>query len=127
MTHPSNSDNLLVSIIDDDFEMRSSLVDLVRSAGYGAAAFSSAEAFLRAPELWISQCIVTDIQMPGLDGFELKQRLDEGCMTAPVIMMTGQVDDAAADKALASGAFCFLRKPFKPEELLRCVMRSLEH
>ena len=115
----------LISIIDDDPAIRSSLVDLMEAAGYDAVSFAGAEAFLASKERSLASCIITDIQMPGVDGFELKRRLDQGRSVAPVIMITARSDQYPEDRVRESGAFCFLRKPFEAEALLGCVKRSL--
>ena len=65
----------LISIVDDDESLRQALVGLVRSLGYRAQGYASADAFLACPDAAASDCIVTDIQMPGLSGIELKPRL----------------------------------------------------
>lgn len=115
----------LVAIIDDDIAMRLSLIDLMKSAGYSAAGFASAEEFLLSGKWTISRCIVTDIQMPGLDGFDLKRALDEANSSVPVIMITARVDQYSERQVRECGAFCFLRKPFLAADLLTCVERSL--
>lgn len=115
----------LVSIIDDDDSMRSALVGLVRSLGHRAIGFGSAEEFLAAGEAAASAAIVTDIQMPGLSGIELKERLvAKGC-AAPVIMITARTEAGLEARALASGALCVLSKPFAAESLIACLERAL--
>jgi FixJ family two-component response regulator len=115
----------VISIIDDDDAARSAMADLMRAKGFSVCAYDSAEDFLRAAGRGASQCIITDIQMPGLSGIELKQRLDtENCKT-PVIMVTARVEQRLHGLALANGAFCLLRKPFKAIVLIECVERAL--
>lgn len=115
----------LISIIDDDDSLRAALVGLARSLGYRASGFANAEAFLEANEAGASAAIVTDIQMPGLSGIELKERLTaEGC-AAPVIMITARSEAGLEERALASGAVCVLRKPFAAEALIHCLERAL--
>jgi FixJ family two-component response regulator len=115
----------VISIIDDDEATRSAVAGLMRAKGFSVCAYDSAEGFLRAGGQEASQCIITDIQMPGLSGIELKQRLDaENCKT-PVIMITARVEQRLHSLALASGAFCLLRKPFKAMALIECVERAL--
>jgi len=114
----------LISIIDDDESLRTALVGLMRSFGYRAESYADAKAFLEA-EAGRSACIITDIQMPGLSGIELKQRLSREGVTTPVIMITARTEPGLKDRALASGALCFLEKPFAPEALAACVARAL--
>ncbi len=115
----------LISIVDDDESLRRALVGLVRSLGYRAQGYGSAEAFLADPEALASACVVTDIQMPGLDGIALLRRLLEGGRTTPVIMVTARDEPALHERARASGAFCLLRKPFAGDALIECLERAL--
>src|SRR5262249_14648633 len=117
----------LIAIIDDDESMRNGLVTLVRSAGYAAQGFASAEDFL-----WLGRdawhdfaCVVTDIQMPGLSGIELKQRLSAARSPLPVIMITARNEAGLAGRAQAAGATCFLKKPFEAAVLIRCLESAL--
>jgi FixJ family two-component response regulator len=115
----------IISIIDDDEATRSAVAALMRAKGFDAKAYESAEDFLLAQACEASQCIITDIQMPGLSGIELKQRLDADNCKTPVIMITARVEERLHSLALASGAFCLLRKPFKTKALIECVERAL--
>jgi FixJ family two-component response regulator len=115
----------LISIIDDDDSLRTALVGLVRSLGYRAASFESAEAFLASVDSRASACVITDIHMPGLSGIELKQRLTAEGWANPVIMITARVDSGLSQQAYASGAACVLKKPFAAEALIDCLLRAL--
>jgi FixJ family two-component response regulator len=115
----------LISIVDDDSSMRDALVGLFRSLGYDARGFASAEDFLACGDLERFSCAITDIQMPGMNGFELKQRLDERHGALPVIMITARSEPDLREKAISSGAACFLRKPFDTETLVDCLERAL--
>lgn len=114
----------LISIVDDDTSMRDALVGLVRSLGYDVRGFASAEDFLAYGDLGRFSCTITDIQMPGMSGFELKRRLDEHHIM-PVIMITARSDPGLKEKAVSLGVMCFLRKPFETEELVDCLERAL--
>ena len=116
----------LISIIDDDDSMRSAIVALVRSAGYEARGFASAIAFLASGTVRIFACIVTDIQMPGMSGIELKEHLTASQLPVPVIMITAHHDPGIEELANASGAACFLRKPFEAGALIRCIEDALK-
>ena len=115
----------LISIIDDDESMRRAVVALIRSAGYEARGFASAEEFLGSGAVASFACIITDIQMPGMSGIELKQHLSTIQCLVPVIMITARHDPDLEGKALASGAVCFLRKPFEADVLIRCLESAL--
>jgi FixJ family two-component response regulator len=115
-----------ISIIDDDDSMRSAVVALVRSAGYDARGFASAEEFLACGEVHSFACVITDIQMPGMSGIELKQHLTACQNAVPLIMFTARHDPDLETKALASGAACFLRKPFDADRLIGCVESALK-
>jgi FixJ family two-component response regulator len=114
----------LISVVDDDDSMREALVGLLRSLGHDARGFSCAEDFLASTELERFSCTITDIQMPGMSGFELKRRLDEHHIM-PVIMITARSDPGLKEKAVSLGVMCFLRKPFETEELVACLERAL--
>lgn len=122
---PCVAQNDLISIIDDDESLRTALVGLVRSLGYRASGFANAEDFLAAAEAERSAAIVTDIQMPGLSGIELKERLTEQGCVAPVIMITARSEAGLKERAFASGALCVLKKPFAAEALIDCLERAL--
>lgn len=123
---PSDTQGVaLISIIDDDDSLRAALMGLVRSLGYRASGFANAEDFLAADQADESAAIVTDIQMPGLSGIELKEWLtSQGC-AAPVIMITGRAEPGLRERAFASGALCVLKKPFAAEALIDCLERAL--
>jgi FixJ family two-component response regulator len=101
-------------------------VELVRSAGYDARGFASAEEFLGCGAVRKFACIITDIQMPGMGGIELKEHLTASRCPVPAIMITAHHQPGLEERALASGAACFLRKPFAADALIGCLERALE-
>jgi FixJ family two-component response regulator len=115
----------LISVIDDDESMRRAVVALVRSAGYDARGFASAEEFLGCGTVETFACIITDIQMPGMSGIELKKHLAAAQNAVPVIMITARHEAGLQESAIASGAACFLRKPFEADALIRSVEGAL--
>jgi FixJ family two-component response regulator len=115
----------LISIVDDDASMREALVGLVRSLGYEVRDFASAEDFLASNELGSFACAITDIQMPGMNGFELRRELGIRHGSLPVIMITARAEPGIEEKAMSSGATCFLRKPFEAQILVSCLQRIL--
>jgi len=115
----------LISIVDDDAAMREALVGLVRSLGYEVRDFASAEDFLACDDLRKFACAITDIQMPGMSGFDLKHELSSRHDSLQVIMITARAEPDIEEKAMSSGATCFLRKPFEAETLANCLQRVL--
>jgi FixJ family two-component response regulator len=104
--------------------MLEALAGLLRSCGYAAKTYASAEDFIHSGLGETSRCIITDIQLPGLSGIELKQWLDAHAGTAPVIMITARSEPQLHAQALASGAICLLKKPFKANALLDCLKHA---
>jgi len=115
----------MISIIDDDESIREATRGLVRSLGYQAAAFQSAEDFLQSEGRDATSCVITDIQMPGISGLDLQDRLrGEGCST-PVIFITAYPQERAKARAMKAGAIGFLGKPFDDQALIACLDRAL--
>jgi FixJ family two-component response regulator len=117
--------SVVISIIDDDEPARSAVAALMRAKGFSPNTYESAEGFLDAKGQQLSQCIITDIFMPGMSGIELKQRLNTAACSVPVIMISARLEDRVQNAALEIGAFCVLRKPFKAHALIECVERAL--
>jgi FixJ family two-component response regulator len=115
----------MISVVDDDAAVRDMLVSL--SLGYDAHAFASAEEFLASDDFGRFACMITDIHMPGMNGFELKERLDERSDSFPVIMITARTEPDLEEKANSCDALCFLRKPFEVEALVGCIEKALRH
>jgi FixJ family two-component response regulator len=115
----------LVCVVEDDEPLRLALAGLLRSFGYSTSCYESAEDFLKSPALAIAHCIITDIQMPGLSGIELKQHLSALHVDTPVIMITARVEDEIHVLAKACGAFAIFRKPFESASLLESVDQAL--
>lgn len=115
----------MISIIDDDPSVREATQRLVRSLGYAAQAFSSAEEYLESDGLRDSACVITDLHMPGMSGAELQDRLKADGHRIPVIFMTAYFEERARARALQAGAFGFLRKPFSDESLIACLDKAL--
>jgi FixJ family two-component response regulator len=129
LAYPAKSGSVtspLVSIIDDDEALCLSLVDLLHSVGYRVEPYGSAEAFLASSNLLSLDCILSDIHMPGMSGLDLLRTLRERGLATPVILITALPDKHLDDEAIALGARCLLRKPFRANCLLACVQRSLQ-
>lgn len=117
----------IVYIIDDDPSVRRSLVRLVREGDYEVEAYASAEEFLTAlPGAFVRPtCAVVDLQMPGLGGLELQQRLNARPHPCPVVFVSGNGDIPATVKAMRHGAVTFLTKPFHDGELLSAIAEGI--
>lgn len=115
----------IVHVIDDDAALRDSLAFLLGSAGLLVRTFESAQAFLQELASIETGCVVTDIRMPGIDGFELLRLLQEMGKGLPVIVMTGHGDVPLAVKAMRLGAADFVEKPFEEEVMIDSVRSAL--
>jgi FixJ family two-component response regulator len=114
----------MISIVDDDESVRESTKALVRSLGYSARTFSSAEEFLDSNSD-DTNCLILDIQMKGLSGVELLERLIAQGRRTPVIFVTAFPDERVRNHVLDAGAVGFLRKPVSDEKLIRCLDTAL--
>jgi len=117
--------NKLISIVDDDDSVRFGTASLLRAAGYATESFGSAEEFLRSGDHTRFACVVADIQMPGMSGIELANRLGQDVPPTPVILVTARTEKEILANAAASGASCLLRKPFTGDQLLECVSSAI--
>jgi FixJ family two-component response regulator len=111
----------LIAVVDDDESVNVSLLGLIRSLGYSACSFASAQAFLESTERDRVACVVTDLQMPGMNGLDLQKTLTAAGRGPPVILITAFPEERLRKEALAGGAFGFLSKPFKSQDLARCL------
>jgi FixJ family two-component response regulator len=114
----------MISIVDEDESVRESTKALVRSLGYAARTFPSAEEFLRS-NLDDTSCLILDVHMRGLSGIELQELLIEEGRRTPIIFVTALSDERIRDQVLDAGAFGFLRKPFSDEKLISCLDSAL--
>lgn len=115
----------VISIIDDDPSVREATQSLIRSLGYDAQAFASAEEYLRSDRVNDSSCLITDLHMPGMSGTDLQDRLIAEGYQIPIIFVTAYYEDRVRDRVMDAGAFGFLRKPFNDESLIACLDRAL--
>lgn len=113
-----------VSIVEDDESLRLALVGLIRSAGYEARGFASAEEYLALQDGRCA-CVITDLHMPGISGIEMMLKLREMGYAVPAIIITARGEPTIQARAFAVGALCVLRKPFEAEALLDCLRRAL--
>ena len=115
----------VIAIVDDDESFRRATTSFVRSLGYGTASYDSAEAFLKSDRISDADCLITDVQMPGMTGIELQDRLIAQGHSVPVIFITAFPEMRARAQALASGAVGFLAKPFDDHNLISCLNEAL--
>jgi len=115
----------MISIIDDDRAVREATKGLVRSLGYNASAFASAEEFLGSERLNDTSCLITDLQMPGLSGIELQDRLIAGGHRMPIIFITAYPEESIRVRAMKAGAVCFMSKPYSDASLVGCIEKAL--
>jgi FixJ family two-component response regulator len=118
--------NPLISIVDDDDALRSSLENLIRSVGWRVQCFSSAEAFLRSNQVRETGCLILDVRMRGMTGLELQRQMVVANSHTPIIFITAHEDDDRRRQALEAGAVAFLHKPFYQEELLNAIDAALK-
>ena len=117
--------NPLICIVDDDGSVVEATVSLVESIGYIAEGFRSAEDFLKSPQLPKTDCLILDIRMPSMDGFELQRRLAAENHRIQIIFVTSYDSDDAKIKAREAGAVAFLSKPFSQDSLFQAVRAAL--
>ncbi|MEM5428059.1 response regulator transcription factor [Cupriavidus oxalaticus] len=115
----------VIAIVDDDAAVRHATGGLVRTFGMAVELYADAQALLRSSSIDGIDCVISDVQMPGMDGFALCDALRARGLRMPVIFMTAFDLRDFAQRARAAGAACFLSKPFDDTEVLRCIERAL--
>ena len=115
-----------ISIVDDDALARDGIRELVESLGYTAIAFESAQHFLASSALEETTCLITDVQMPGLNGLELQEALNAQGYQTPVILITAYPNENYRSRALENGAIGFLSKPFDDRSLIECLTTAIK-
>ena len=120
------ADDSIVFVVDDDPLTRGALASLFRSIGLQVKAFASGSELLEYPLPAVPSCLVLDIRMPRISGFDLQSELDRLGIRIPIIFITGHGDIPMSVKAMKSGAVDFLTKPFRDQEMLDAVSGALE-
>jgi FixJ family two-component response regulator len=115
----------IISIVDDDASVRTATARLLRSLGFPAHAFASAQEFLLSPRLRETSCLIADVEMPGMSGIELQEYLIAHGHRTPMIFITAFPEDRIRERVMKAGAIDFLTKPFDEPRLLECVERAL--
>jgi len=123
MTEPRTP---LISIVDDEELARDGICLLVESFGYEAISFPSAEHFLQSDVMAKTTCLITDVQMPGLNGLELQEALQSLGNQTPVIVITGYPNQKHRTRALENGAVAYLSKPFTDRSLMECLTEAIK-
>ena len=114
-----------VFVVDDDLGMRDSIKDMLESLGLRCEAFSTAQQFLAIDRRNVLGCLILDVRLPGISGLDLQQELRKAKVGIPIIFITAHADIPMTVRAMKSGAVEFLTKPFREQELLDAVQRSL--
>ncbi len=123
----NNQQSPTVFIIDDDAGVRESIQDLVESVGLQCKAFAAAQEFLSYERGKGPSCLVLDVRLPGMSGLDLQRELSKDVFRVPIIFITGHADIPMTVTAMKSGAVEFLTKPFREQDLLDAIQRSLTH
>jgi FixJ family two-component response regulator len=116
----------LISLVEDDEPFRESMQKLMRALGYTVEAFPSAAKFLGSPNVANTDCLVTDVNMPGMTGIELHKRLADAGYAIPTILVTAYPDEVDRSRALQDGVVCYLCKPVDDYQLERCLRSALK-
>jgi FixJ family two-component response regulator len=117
---------ILIAIVDDDECVRDGIQTLVRSLGYHASTFGSANEFLKSGQVHNTSCLISDVQMPGLNGIDLQDRLIARGHRIPIIFITGHPDERVRARAMKAGAVAFLIKPLIPDHFIGCIEKALK-
>jgi RNA polymerase sigma factor (sigma-70 family) len=125
-THGQSLPETLVYVIDDDESVRNALVTLLRSVGIAVRAFDSADSFLDAEMPDVPSCMILDVRLRGASGLTLQQNAFKDRIRLPIIFLTGHGDVEMSVKAMKAGAFDFLMKPFKEQDLLDTITAALK-
>jgi FixJ family two-component response regulator len=115
----------LISVIDDDESVRRTTTLLIESFGFRAAAYESAESFLRSGQIRDTSCLIVDVQMPSMNGLQLQSHLAAAGCGIPIIFITAYESTDSRQRAMRAGAAAFLGKPFSDEQLLQTIRSTL--
>ncbi len=116
----------IVLVVDDDSMMRDAMRMLFRSVGHRVETFASAQELLQAKLPDVPSCLVLDVRMPGLSGFDLQAELAKANIRVPIVFISGHGDIPMTVRAMKAGAVDFLPKPFRDQDMLEAVAAALE-
>jgi FixJ family two-component response regulator len=122
----SRQSDAIIAIVDDDASAREGLQSLIRSAGWRVETFVSAQEFLGRRGAETPSCLILDLQLPGLSGLDLQERMAEVGLAIPIVFLTGHGDIPASVQAMKAGAVEFLTKPLDEQKLLQAIQEALE-
>jgi starch phosphorylase len=122
----SRESNSVIAVVDDDPSVRQGLDRLIRSLGWNAETFASAQEFLERFWTQPPSCLVLDLQLPGLSGLDLQKRMVEAGLETPIVFLTGHGNIPATVQAMKAGAVEFLTKPFDEQDLLQAIQKAIE-
>ena len=115
-----------IFVVEDDAAVARAIARLLRADGWQVKTFGSAEAFLAARDPSASGCLVLDVNLPGLDGLALQQRLHDAGEALPIVFLTGHGDIPMSVRAIKAGAADFLTKPVEGEALNGAILAAIE-
>ena len=122
----SRESDAIIAIVDDDASVREGLQSLIRSAGWRVETFVSAQEFLGRLGAQAPSCLILDLQLPGLSGLDLQQRMAEVGLEIPIVFLTGHGNIPASVQAMKAGAVEFLTKPLDEQKLLQAIQEAIE-
>jgi FixJ family two-component response regulator len=117
----------MISLVDDDDGVREATASLLRSLGYEVQTFASGRAFLDGSHLNETTCLIADVMMPEIDGYELQRLLAGNGCRFPIIFLTAVTEASARARLLNSGAHCVLVKPCSQQNLVDCIESAIHH
>jgi RNA polymerase sigma factor (sigma-70 family) len=117
----------VIHVVDDDSSFRGAIARLLNAAGYEVALYETSQQLLDKPPTKLSDCILLDVQMPGLSGPQLQDRLSKLGNRLPIVFLSGNADIPTSVRAIKAGAEDFLTKPVTKEQLLETIRRALDH
>jgi FixJ family two-component response regulator len=115
-----------ISIVDDDASIREALKSLMRSVRFNVDAFGSAEEFLASERAKDTACLILDVYLPGMNGFELQNQLRGEQRDIPIIFITAHADEASRRRAIDGGAIDLLAKPVRRDALFKAIQSAIE-
>ena len=121
------TDQPFVFVVDDDASVRAGLARLLRSVQLSVEVFASAQEFLATERRDVPSCLVLDVRLPGLSGFDFQVELTKADIRIPIIFITGHGDIPMTVRAMKAGAVDFLAKPFRDQDLLDAVATAIQH
>lgn len=122
----SRTSDAIIAIVDDDASVREGLQSLIRSAGWRVETFVSAQEFLSRRGAEAPSCLILDLQLPGLSGLDLQERMAKVGLEIPIVFLTGHGNIPASVQAMKAGAVEFLTKPLDEQTLLQAIQEAIE-